>query len=439
MMKEPQTTGLRFLFSGRNRMIIHKITLEEVLSNREKRVYAQRELIKKYQKPILSCTMNIPGEVKQTPLIDFVFRQKMRDVCDAFSGEIIFEKWQSANTGPEALFVMDSSVTDIKERAVSIESRSPIGRLLDLDVIDTDGVKRSRMEPRTCLVCNGPVTVCSRSRAHGLTAVKCAAWAILTDYAGGQLAELAVDALKREAVLTPKPGLVDGNNSGAHRDMDLGLLLRSADSLKPYFRFCADFGFQQAPDINGLVNAGLEAEKTMLSHTGGVNTHKGAIYAMGLFLCAVATNFLKGGDPFEISARLSVRQSAASARDSGSHGGIVQKKFQAGGAREEAMNGFPTARKGAVALMESQGDELYALLKILEDICDTNLLYRGGANALVYVHTQVREILAMDPVERKDALLKMDQECIRLNISPGGAADMLALAFLISCSVPDIL
>ncbi|HRV33871.1 MAG TPA: citrate lyase holo-[acyl-carrier protein] synthase [Anaerovoracaceae bacterium] len=420
-------------------MIIQKTTLEEVLRNREKRMHAQQDLIQRYQRPILSCTMNIPGDVKRTPLIDFVFRQKMGEVRCEFGGEIIAEKRQCEVTGPEAFFVVDASPTDLKERAVTIESQSRVGRLLDLDVIDTDGTKRSRMQPRSCLVCGGPVTFCSRSRAHGLAAVKSAAWDILTAYAEAQLADLAVDALKREAVLTPKPGLVDGNNNGAHRDMDLGLLLSSADSLRLYFQFCVDVGFREAPDISKLVNAGLEAEKTMLSRTGGVNTHKGAVYAMGLFLCGVAKYFKQGGDPFAHSAFFAAVQAEASAGERSSHGRIVQAKYLAGGAREEAMNGFPTARKGAAALTESQGDELYALLKILEGIRDTNLLYRGGMDALDYVQAQARRILAMDPERRKDALLEMDQECIRLNISPGGAADMLALALFIERTVPELI
>lgn len=437
--KEPQTTGLRFLFCGRGRMIIQEATLDEVLSNREKRAHTQTELIQQYHRPILSCTMNIPGEVKQTPLIDFVFRQTMRNVKAVFEGEIVAEKRQYENTGPEAFFVLSATAESVKERAMTIESHERIGRLLDLDVIDTDGTKRSRKEPRSCLVCGGPVTICSRSRAHGLAAVKEAAWDILTDYARGQLAELAVDALKREAALTPKPGLVDGNNSGAHQDMDLDTLLRSADSLRPYFQFCADFGLRRAQDIKELVCAGLEAEKVMLRHTGGINTHKGAIYAIGLFLCGAGTYYMQGGDPFERSAVVAALQSEVSSADSGSHGRIVQAKYLAGGAREEAMNGFPTARKAAVALTESQGDELYALLKILKDIRDTNLLYRGGMDALNYVQAQAKRILAMRPWERKDALLKMDQECIRLNISPGGAADMLALALFIERTVPELI
>jgi triphosphoribosyl-dephospho-CoA synthetase len=148
---------------------------------------------------------------------------------------------------------------------------------------------------------------------------------------------------------------------------------------------------------------------------------------------------MDGEDPFVLSARFAAEQAVWAPQSRDSHGGIVAARYQAGGAREEAMEGFPTARKGAQSLKESGGDGLYALLRILEDIRDTNLLYRGGPEGMAYVHASASAILEMDQDKRKDALLEMDRECIRLNISPGGAADMLALACLIESVVPQFL
>ncbi len=420
-------------------MPFREVTLKEVLENREKRVLLQEALLEQYHVPVLSCTMNIPGEVKQTPLIDFIFRQSMESVRNTWAGKVLREVQMDAVTGPEAFFAVDSDAEEIKNSAVSIESLAPIGRLLDLDVIGTDGRKLSRLEQRTCLVCGGPVTACSRSRAHGLESVKNAAWAIMTSYGAERLGDLAVAALIREARLTPKPGLVDENNTGSHRDMDLPMLLDSATALKPYFRFCAAFGLRKGQDINELICAGLEAENTMLGVTGGINTHKGAIYALGLFLASLGAFLMDGEDPFVLSARFAAEQAVWAPQSRDSHGGIVAARYQAGGAREEAMEGFPTARKGAQSLKESGGDGLYALLRILEDIRDTNLLYRGGPEGMAYVHASASAILEMDQDKRKDALLEMDRECIRLNISPGGAADMLALACLIESVVPQLL
>lgn len=412
-------------------MSIQEITLEEVLENRERRVCRQTDRLKEYQAPVLSITMNIPGEVKKTPLIDFVFLQMLKDAETVFSGKILSREEYLFPTGPEALWVIALPAAMIKEKAMALEEFTPAGRLMDLDVIGQDGIKRSRQEVRSCIICGGPVAVCARSRAHGLDAVKEKTWELLTEFAFDRLAELAVCALVNEARLTPKPGLVDEANTGAHRDMDLDMLCASAESLRSYFKTCVALGFGESVDMEALVKAGLDAEKAMLRVTRGVNTHRGAIYALGIYLCALGRVFYAGGDVFEAAADLAEQQAAVSSRDEKSHGHIAMQKYSAGGAREEALQGFPTARTGADSLRDSGDDAHQAMLVILSDIRDTNLLYRGGEDALEYVQTTAQELLELPQAKRGDALRAMDRECIARDISPGGAADMLALAFLI--------
>ena len=418
-------------------MSIREITLEEVLENRERRVNRQRERLKEYGMPILSCTMNIPGEIKKTPLIDFVFLQMLKEAERLFSGKIKSREEYLYPTGPEAIWAMSLSAAAVKEKAMMLEESLPVGRLMDFDVIGSDGMKRSRLEQRACIICGGPVAICSRSRAHGLDELKSKTWAILTSFAWERLADLAVNALLREAKLTPKPGLVDELNSGAHKDMDLDMLCNSAITLKDYFKFCASHGFNEDVDIDQLITAGVAAEELMLKATRGVNTHRGAIYAMGIYLCALGKTFFSGGDVFEIASEFAHMQNDLSLQDTRSHGAIVLKKYSIGGARHEAMQGFPTARIGAEALRDSGDDAHIAFLTILTQIQDTNLLYRGGEAALEYVKTTAAEILQVPLTKRRDALRAMDRECIERNISPGGAADMLALAFLIRETAKD--
>lgn len=418
-------------------MKIREVTLEEVLENRERRAQRQLDRIREYQMPVLSCTMNIPGEIKKTPLIDFVFLQTLKETEEVFRGKILSREEYLFPTGPEALWVITLPAAMIKEKAIVLEDKKLIGRLLDMDVIGSDGIKRSRHQPRTCLICGGPVSVCARSRAHGLDMLKEAVWNIMTEFAWPRLADLAVEALVREVELTPKPGLVDQDNSGAHDDMDLGLLLKSAESLRSYFHFCAQLGYDGPVDIDVLVQAGLEAERSMYRVTHGINTHRGAIYAFGLYLCALGTVFRDGGDVFEEAAKLAHAQDEASARDRESHGVTVTDQYQAGGAREEAMQGFPVARIGALALREEEDDAHFALLRIIQQIRDTNVLYRGGEEAEWFMKSAAEEILALPKIKRQSALYELDEECIRKNISPGGAADLLALAFLIRETLPN--
>lgn len=430
--KEPQAPDAGGSFKEGAKMKPEEVTLEEVLVARETRAAAQKNLIKQYGKPVVSFSMNIAGEMKTTPLIEMAFRRACDEIEKEIRADLIYKSVIFEKTGPEALYVFDQEAAAIKKTAMKIENGSPLGRLFDIDVIKESGEKISRDTTRQCLVCGGPVTLCSRNRTHGLDAVKAATQKLLLDFAAEKSASQAVEALLEEAILSPKPGLVDSINTGAHKDMDLDMLCRSAAVLRPYFVDCVRLGAENDHCIHALQQAGLCAEKTMLQETGGINTHKGAIFALGIYLGALGGYLQRGGDLFLRCSLLAREKMSVASPNKPTHGEWVREKYKSGGASEEALNGFPTARKGAAALTACDGDALMALLKIMEEIDDTNLLYRGGKEALDYVHNESKRILRLNGEERKKALFAMDKECIKRNISPGGAADMLALAILIS-------
>ena len=263
-------------------MPIVNITLEDILRARDARADAQRRLLRTYRLPLVSFTMNIAGPVKFSPLIELAFDAGLEALRTALGQPVAAEIIRPA-TGCEALLVYDRPAAALKAACLTLEAATPVGRLYDLDVLDTDGNKLSRIEQRTCLICGGPVTVCSRSRAHGLDAIVNRTREILMDFAAGYLAGLAAKALTEEVRLTPKPGLVDEHNNGAHSDMDLSLFLRSIDALTPWFRQITALSLCGA-DAAALQAAGREAEATMFRATGGVNTPQGG----ALFLFSAA-------------------------------------------------------------------------------------------------------------------------------------------------------
>ncbi|MGI6668987.1 MAG: citrate lyase holo-[acyl-carrier protein] synthase [Acetivibrionales bacterium] len=265
-----------------------KITLNQMLDAREARSIRQKNLLDQYRLPLLCFTMNIAGEVKTSPLIKLAFEAGLEQVEACFKKAVYSEKHYCV-TGPEAYVLLDFPAPYIKERCCGIEDATPVGRLYDLDVFDASGNKLSRGSPRTCIVCGRPAFACSRSREHGLDEICRKTNEILTNFAAEYLADTAVKALKEEACLTPKPGLVDMNNSGAHSDMDLELLCKSADSLRSYFVKAVKLGAGFENCMAELQSAGLEAENCMFTVTGGVNTHKGAIYGLGLLLAALGS------------------------------------------------------------------------------------------------------------------------------------------------------
>lgn len=400
-----------------------------MLLARDRRASRQAALLSRYGRPVISFTMNIAGPVKDSPLIRYAFRSGLRQLealpCAQLCREVIFEP-----TGPEALLVYETQDARLlKAFCIRLESEGEAGRLFDLDVLDANGEKLSRETGRTCLVCGGPVSVCSRSRAHGLEAITARTRAILEAFAAETLGEMAENALLAEVHFTPKPGLVDEANNGAHRDMDVPLFERSAHALRPCFEEFVRLGIQGASPA-ALQQAGVRAEQAMFAATGGVNTHKGAIYSGALLLHA-AGRLLSGEEEGDL-CELAAQTAAAIPAPTGTHGAAV--RAQCGGIRTEAVSGYPTAQ--AVLRQLRQSGPLDALLLSMSRLDDSTLWHRGGAEGAQLVRSRAADILAAPASEREARTRRLDAELIERNLSPGGSADLLAMAFFLEKALP---
>ena len=395
-----------------------EITLEQVLLARDRRVQRQQALHRQYGGTLLSFTMNIAGPVKDTPLVRLAFRAGLA-ALDRDLGAPVHRESVAAPTGPAGA---------VKDLCLRLEEQAPVGRLYDLDVLSPGGEKLSRPQSRRCLICGGPVTVCSRSRAHGLAAIQAKTEDILRSFAAGHLAQLARQALEDEVCLTPKPGLVDRRNTGAHDDMDLPLFRRSAAALEPYFCRFVSLGMAGASPAE-LQALGREAEHAMLTATGGVNTHKGALYSFALLLSALGRSLTEGGDPFHTAAAIAGALPPAS----GTHGSAV--RAQCGGVRQEAISGFPTARHMRELL--SRSGALAALTWSMSRLDDSTLVYRGGPEGLHYVQQAASALLALPENAVAPALEALDDDLIARHLSPGGSADLLSLALFLDAAAPE--
>ena len=414
-------------------MSIAYADLEAVLRFREERTEAQRLLLNQYRLPLVSFTMNIAGPVKRSGLIDFAFDEGVRTLEATFGRPVCARTFRGI-AGCGAVMAFDRDAAELKELCVSIEDCGDIGRLYDLDVIGVDGEKLSRREGRRCLICGGPAAVCARSRAHGLKEMQDKTNSILIEFAANTLADKAVAALIDEVSLTPKPGLVDRADSGAHLDMDWQLMVKSARSLRPYFLRAAQLGAEAGADLpQKLQEAGIEAERTMLAATNNVNTHKGAIYSVGLLCAAKAMELTARGEQVCMSAAAVAKR--LSVPHSHSHGDSVRQRFPKAGPREEAYGGFPNVRMALDMLLSGRtGEE--TLLKLMNVMDDSNVLWRGGEQGLGFIKKESAKILDAPAEERKAMLSEFTTECIRRRLSPGGAADILAAALFLQSVEP---
>ncbi len=426
-------------------MTTSEITLEAMLLARDKRVQRQRELVQTYDKPLVCLTMNIAGGEKRSGLIDFAFYEGARRALRM--GEPVFYEIVRADTGMEGYFVFSMDAAVLKRLCVEAEERDEVGRLFDLDVIDRAGKKLARHTPRKCLLCTEQAAACARSRAHGLEAVLKKTNAVLAEYAAWAHAYAASGALLSEVWVTPKPGLVDRSNSGAHSDMCVTTFEQSANALIPYFKFCFEAGVEGAGEpykkmMTRLRRRGVLAEKEMAFATGGANTHKGMIYTLGLLLFGRGRALAFSGDLFSHASALAKSDMPEQYRNAletpGSHGEQAYARYGAKGVRGEAENGFESARRALVKCLSyeaagfSENDAgVFTLLHILGELQDTNLLHRGGQAGLIYAQHRARAICALPEGERLEAARELDADFIARNLSPGGCADVLATAFFL--------
>jgi triphosphoribosyl-dephospho-CoA synthase len=260
------------------------------------------------------------------------------------------------------------------------------------------------------------------------------------------IAAIAVRCLLVELETWPKPGLVSHVDTGSHSDMDAGTFRRSAAAIQPYFHALAEAGAEGC-GMGRLRIIGLEAEAAMFAATAGINTHRGAIFGLGL-LCAAAGAAATGRTDSETPlggavARLWGRDILDGPVLLRSHGGEARRRYGAGGARSEASQGFPSVYEIGLPALQSgallaPGDaeaaRVQACFALIANLEDTNLLHRGGLSGLSYAQSTARGFLDDGGVGAPDWRRRADvvhQSFVTRRLSPGGSADLLAMSLFV--------
>jgi holo-ACP synthase/triphosphoribosyl-dephospho-CoA synthase len=441
--------------------------LEEILADREDRARRQEALLGQYGAPLACLTLNIPGPRK-------IFPWARRSFCEGLDAlkrrlqvqgtAVRHEESAEGPSGYRAFIAAHADGPGLKAAAVYVEETHPLGRLLDIDVLGPEGkIPRASLgaEERKCLICGGNAFACGRSRAHTAEELTAAVIKIMKNFFREKLGDLvsgaALAALMGEAAVTPKPGLVDRANNGAHGDMDFFTFIDSTAAIIPYFRTCALAGFESAASpvelFNSLRPGGKTAELDMREAAGGANTHRGLIFSLGVLSAAFGRLYRQKALPgldetLQLCALMTARlhedfsrtpEAAGSAALS--HGEALYLRHGVSGIRGEVSRGFPTVRDlaypGLVELLD-QGHSLndagvLVLLRLLARTEDTNIIHRSGPEELAALQRQMAAFLAAAP-SVEDQLKKaaeLDADFIRRGISPGGSADLLAVTLFL--------
>lgn len=263
-----------------------------------------------------------------------------------------------------------------------------------------------------------------------------------TKLAPESIGALAVSCLRLEVATWPKPGLVSHIDNGSHHDMDASLLYRSASALRPFFTALAEAGAAGA-GMDRLRAIGIAAEAAMLEQTRGVNTHRGAIFGLGLFCAAAAVEDCDGEPLGETIQRRYGPAIVKGPIPLHSHGSRALQAYGASGARGEAAAGFPSVYAiGAPALAEGfklapddpEAARVQAIFALIEGVLDTNLLHRGGAAGLAFARMRAREFLdggGVGAAEWRDEAIRIHAEFVARRLSPGGSADLLSMSLFV--------
>jgi len=266
------------------------------------------------------------------------------------------------------------------------------------------------------------------------------------------IAAHALDCLLLELETYPKPGLISHVDAGSHTDMDAGTLRRSAAALAPYLCALAEAGAQDC-DMGRLRVIGIEAEAAMLEATGGINTHRGAIFGLGL-LCAAAgakwSGFIDSTAPLgSVVARRWGKEIMSGPVTLRSHGLEARRRYGAGGARREAADGFPSVygiglpalkQAAIMAPADAEAVRVHACFSLIAAVEDTNLLHRGGTAGLCFAQSAARSFLDRGGVSQRNWRVHartVHEVFVQGRLSPGGSADLLAMSLFVQALESD--
>ena len=446
------------------------VDLLTVLDNREWRSRLQDKLkVTNYDKIVISAKLNIPGPIKNNDILQKIFMDGWQTFVAGLECNSQYEMlFAERVTGPEAFITVDGNLAAVKKTAILFEETYVLGRLFDIDVMANGQAdyQLSREElgfgPRLCLICGKPAKVCAKEQNHTLDE----GYEVINQmYQGATSKELifekesqetvvnnALKGLLYEVSLNPKPGLVDPVSMGSHTDMNMFMFIDSSLSLKSYLDKAFKLGRNfEGSDLKLLFNAlraeGVLAEQTMFNATNNVNTHKGAIFSLGIWVTAIAYSTKDGSATMTEVRRVIQRmveglieKDLASNRVATTAGEQQFQTYQLTGIRGEAVNGFPGVAEIAVPFLQATFGTmtqrlLDTLMKIAATLEDSTLIKRAKTPDVL---AEIKEWTSIyfklggsHTEEGMKYLYDLDRVFIERNLSIGGSADTLILTIFI--------
>lgn len=414
--------------------------MEKILKARENR---QNNLIRMMNNDSVYVVLkaNIPGEDKRTNIARFLVNLFRKRLNETFF--IKNSRFFSDFDGFYDIYEINcDDIVNVKMMCINLEDNAPLGRYVDIDVYQNSvkSITRSdlNVEPRKCFLCEKEAHICARSQTHSYIELENKIIDDVIDYIHNETTKFVKESIELECELSPKFGLVTMKSNGSHSDMNYDLMMRSKEVVAPYIAMMTISGFSNSDEriFDDIREIGQLCEKRMFQTTGGINTHKGLIFGMG-FASAAFGMLLKSNDFSYHKLHDTIKYLGRDLEsdflsDHDTFGYLAYKKYGFLGARGEVIRGLPNAFKALDVLDEypsfSKEAMIMALITIVRGLEDTVLLKRSGSlEKYNYFKNLVGTIEVYDEVRIEE----VTNECVKNNISFGGAADILAIAIFI--------
>lgn len=415
--------------------------MNEILDAREQRSIHVKELISKYKyKTIVIMKANVPGLNKNLMKMRFICNLFNTMIYETFSEKIIDVGRVESIDGNYIFYVIDDEGTLVKEKTIILEEENALGRLIDIDVYNQNPISREDVscEMRLCLICDNYAHICARNKTHSEDEIFLVIDKIINDYLLEFILMKTIKSVFAEVDLYPKFGLVSRKDSGSHTDMDYQTFVKSTLAIKPFLREYIVEGLKDELNPLFLQEIGQRAEKAMFKATGGINTHKGLIFVLGLFLPVITKAIMLNKDRDFIKreitkiSKIVIGNYYDSLEKPSSHGDEIYLKYGYKGIRGEALDGlsivFDSPSFSNVDSMYRDNDYLIYLMSVLND---TTILYRKDEATLKRVQKEMKDILNNGGYSNNIKLVnEISDKYKKENISPGGSADLLVVKIM---------
>jgi holo-ACP synthase CitX len=414
-----------------------------VLQAREKRAQHITELMKEYKyKTIVVLKLNVPGANKNQNRLKFISNLYDSFIKREFIDKIKHKGEVKSIDGDYVYYVVEEEGNVVKEKTILIEEENSLGKLVDIDVYNKTSITREdvQCEMRKCLICNNYSHVCVRNQTHTHEELFHKIDEITEEYLFDYILNKAIKGINCELNLYPKFGLVSARDSGSHTDMNFQTFVNSIYAIKPYLKEFILYGLSDIEDPIKLKEIGIRAEKAMFNATNNINTHKGLIFIMGIFLPvmsrAIRNNygilFIKKeiikigeliiGDYYD---NISIKKTL-------SHGDKIYLNYGIKGIRGEVLNGLsliyeiPSYKNKQIINIHHE-----YLTYLMSELDDTTIIHRNDIETLNEVKETMKNVVKDGGYSNNIALVEnISNQYKKRNISPGGSADMLVVKII---------